>query len=202
MFAKQFLSKIFLIGLIGHAAAMPAEDPTKASMAMAKPPSFAHTNIPVPPGLDISKHKTPPKGFKVPTHVHLGQQGNLKRPSDALQKRQTDPGIAYLYLWQDWYYGGEAARLDVYPNSVPFVIGWYTDLDDNASSIEIYSAAYPEKACAVFRDWYYDGNGNVQCSGDGLVLYSGYGTPSSYAISTLVGDLNDSLSCAFCWVDY
>ncbi|KAK6542369.1 hypothetical protein TWF694_006327 [Orbilia ellipsospora] len=190
----QLLSKTFLFALVGYAAAVPAPaTPSKAGR-------ITYGNIPAPPGLDISKHKTPPPEFNITTYHAQVKKGHAKKPGNELEKR--DPSIARLFLFDNWNYGGEVVELDVVPNSYPFLIQWYTDLDDRVSSFVLSSDSYPEKACTLAKDYYWDGNGNVQCSGTTITVWSGYGSPSSDAIPALVGDLNDALSCVWCWADY
>ncbi|TGJ72403.1 hypothetical protein EYR41_004299 [Orbilia oligospora] len=184
----QFLSKIILIGLglTGISNALPAPTETDSS------PALRTGYLAPPPGLDTSKHKTPPKGF-VPPKVVVDVS-----PADkaSLQKRQSDPYV-HVVLCDNWYFGGQCDDYTISPNGQPWILSWFGNMNDRTSSFKVYTNGNPGKVCQLYLDYYYDSYGNLKCSGSffevGATTYNwGYN-------DALQGGLNDAISCGLCW---
>ncbi|KAK6336929.1 hypothetical protein TWF718_009718 [Orbilia javanica] len=184
----QYLSKIIAIGLglTGIANALPAPAETTSE------PALKTGYLAPPPGLDTSKHKTPPKGFKPPkVVVSVSPVSN-----GGLQKRQSDP-YAHVVLCDNWYFGGQCDDYAVTPNGQPWLVSWFGNMNDRTSSFVVYTNGNPGKVCRLFLDYYYDSSGRLQCSGG--YYEAGVTTYNVVTADALQGSWNDAISCGLCW---
>ncbi|KAK6515150.1 hypothetical protein TWF506_007495 [Arthrobotrys conoides] len=175
----QILSKIIVIGLglAGISNALPA--PTETGSA----PALTTGYLAPPPGFDTSKHKTPPKGFTPPKLT-------------GLQKRQYD-AYAHVVLCDNWYFGGQCDTYDITPNGQPWLLSWLGNMNDRTSSFKVYTNGNPGKVCRLFLDYYFDGSGNLKCSG---AYYEAGVTNGNVVVGdALQGYWNDAISCGLCW---
>ncbi|EPS40223.1 hypothetical protein H072_5964 [Dactylellina haptotyla CBS 200.50] len=98
-------------------------------------------NIPVPPGIDISKHQTPPPGY------------NKTSTNAGLKKRDYTAQFAYLEIFDNWWYDYNADNVQLWvdPNAGAHLFEENTNLKNRISSIKLYTHAYPGKTCLVVR---------------------------------------------------